>query len=103
MDRTATAPVEVRASVVAGLFLGGGELSMSISVVAMLTLIRKIDARYSNRAADRVVNARQCSVQYWCVAVNRVRRGWALPDSASLLTSVKKPRLCRYLGIQTQA
>ena len=42
MDRTATAPVEVRASVVAGLLLGGGELSMSISVVAIVTLMRKI-------------------------------------------------------------
>ena len=42
MDRTATAPVEVRASVVAGLFLGGGELSMSISVVAIVMLVRKV-------------------------------------------------------------
>ena len=40
MDRTATAPVEVRSSVVAGLCLGGG--SISISVVAIVNLMRKV-------------------------------------------------------------
>jgi len=47
IERTATAPVEVRASVVAGLelLLRGGEESMSISVDAMVVFVGQLGLR----------------------------------------------------------
>ena len=57
MDRTATAPVEVRTSVVAGLFLGGSGLSISISVVAIVISVREVGrCECGNRAADKGLN-----------------------------------------------
>ena len=85
MDRTATAPVEVRTSVVAGLFLGGEGLSSSISVVAIVTLMHKV-GRYKvqGQSSYNILNCfARCSRHVSVFGTsgvrrsnNRVLRGW---------------------------